>query len=76
MLKIPHTISTEFFYIMHMVLSDYMQHIERNKVFTIGFPLAKGLRHILEIPPIFFFYFEKDDPSDLWEVATCLSKLL
>ncbi len=33
-----------------------MQHIdiERNKVFTIDFPLTKGLRHIVEIPPIFF----------------------
>jgi hypothetical protein len=43
-----------FFYVMHMALSDYVQHIERNKVFTIDFPLTKGLRHIVEIPPIFF----------------------
>ncbi len=57
-----------------MALSDYMQHIERNEVFMIDFPLTKGLRHIVEIPPIFFF--EKDTSSDLWEVATCLSKLL
>ncbi len=58
---------------MDMALSDYVQHIERNKVFTIDFPLTKGLRHIVEIPPL--FSFEKDDSSDLWEVATCLIKL-
>jgi hypothetical protein len=40
---------------MHMALSDYVQHIERNKVFMIDFPLTKGLRHIVEIPPIIFF---------------------
>ena len=28
-------------------------------LFTIDFPLTKGLRHIVEIPPIFFFFFEK-----------------
>jgi hypothetical protein len=38
---------------MHLALSDYMQHIESNKVFTIDFPLTKGLRHIVKIPPIF-----------------------
>jgi hypothetical protein len=62
---------------MHRALSDYVHHIdiERNKVFTIDFPLTKGLRLIVKIPPIFNF-FEKDYSSDLWEVATCLSKLL
>ncbi len=59
---------------MHRALSDNVQHIdERKKVFTIDFPLTKGLRHVVEITPIFF---EKDYSSDLWEVATCLSKLL
>jgi hypothetical protein len=38
---------------MHMALSDYVQHVERNEVFTIDFPLIKGLRHIVEIPPFF-----------------------
>ncbi len=42
-----------FFYVMHIALSDYMQNIERNKVFTIDFPLTKGLRYIIEIPPLF-----------------------
>jgi hypothetical protein len=51
-----------FFYAMHMALSDYVQHIDRNKVFTIDFPLTKGLRKIVEIPP---FFCEKDDSSDL-----------
>ena len=68
--------SLSFFYAMHMALSDYVQHVEGNEVFTIDFPLTKGLRHIIEIPPIFFYFFEKDTSSDLWEVATCLSKLL
>ncbi len=57
---------------MHMALSDYVHHVERKKVFTIDFPLTKGLRHIIEITPIFFV---KDDSSDLWELAMCLSKL-
>jgi hypothetical protein len=57
-----------------MALSDYVQHIERNEVLMIDFSLTKGLRHIVEIPP-FFLFFEKDDSSDLWEVAMCLSKL-
>ncbi len=39
---------------MHLALSDYVQHIESNKVVTIDFPLTKGLRHIVKIPPIFF----------------------
>ncbi len=47
--------SLSFFYAMHMALSDYMQHVERNEVFTIEIPLTKGLRHIVEILPPFFF---------------------
>jgi hypothetical protein len=57
-----------------MALSDYAQHVKETKFFTIDFPLTKGLRHFVEIPPIFFF--EKDTSNDLWEVAMCLSKLL
>jgi hypothetical protein len=44
---------------MHMALSDYVQHVERNEVFTIDFPLTKGLRHIIEIPPFFSFFLKK-----------------
>jgi hypothetical protein len=55
---IQHSLS--FFYAMHMALSDYVQHVERNKVFTIDYPLTKCLRHIVEITPIIFFlrYFK------------------
>ncbi len=60
MLKIPSiNIHWVFFYAMHMALSDYLQHIERNEVFTIDFPLTKGLRHIVEIPPLFFFFWKR-----------------
>ncbi len=57
--RYPIPTPTEFFYVMHMALSDCMQDIEKNIVFTIDFPLTKGLRHIVEIPPIFFFFLKK-----------------
>ncbi len=71
--RYPIPTSTEFFYVMHMALWDYVQHIERNKVFTIDFPSNQAY---CWHTPHFFLFFEKDDSSDLWEVVTCFSKLL
>ncbi len=39
--RYPIPTSTEFFYAMHLALSDYVEHIERNKVFTIDFSSDK-----------------------------------
>jgi hypothetical protein len=45
------------------------------KLSTIEFPSDKRSQaYHWNTPP--FFLFEKDDSSDLWEVATCLSALL
>ncbi len=59
------------------VFIDYVQHFERTKVFTIDFPSDKRSQaYCCWNTAHFFFFLKKDDSSNLWEVAMCLSKLL
>jgi hypothetical protein len=65
--RYPIPTSTEFFYVMHMASSDYMQHIERYKVFTIDFPSDKSSQAYHWNTPHFFFgkrYFK-------WPLGGC-----
>ncbi len=48
----------------------------KKQSFHDWFPSDKRSQAYCWNTPIFFFFFEKDTSSDLWEVATCLSKLL
>ncbi len=57
--RYPIPTSTEFFYVMHMALSDNMQHIEQNKVFTIDFPSDKRSQAYCWNTPHFLFVLKK-----------------
>ncbi len=48
----------------------------KKRSFHNWFPSDKRSQAYHWNTPIFFFFFEKDTSSDLWEVAPCLSKLL
>ena len=75
MLKYLYQHSLSFFYAMHMAVSDYVQNAKRTKFSRLISLWQKVSGISLKYPP-FFLFFEKDTSSDLWEVATCLSKLL
>ncbi len=65
--RYPIPTSTEFFYVMHMVL------LAKFPWLIFLWQNVSGI--LLKYPP-FFLFFEKYASSDLWEIATCLSKLL
>ncbi len=76
MLKIPHTNNWVSLNILYMSLSTMCSISRDTKLSTIEFPTDKRSQAYCWNTLHFFLFFEKDNSSDLWDVATCLSKLL
>jgi hypothetical protein len=77
MLKIPRTNNWVSLNILHMSLSTTCSILRDTKLSTIEFPSDKRSQvYSWNTPHFFLLFFEKDTASDLWEVATCLVKLL
>ncbi len=74
--RYPYPTFTEFFLCYAHGFIRLCEACWKKQSFHDWFPSDKRSQAYRWNTPNFFLFFEKDTSSDLWEVATCLSKLL